>query len=78
MAIRQKNNGHKMVPDLPTEQKEAYRLEGKWPPSEGITILTEEEPSTSSVLRLLTNLAKIVRPSQRKFVEQAKEKLAGQ
>jgi len=78
MTIQEDNNGYKAVPNLPTKQKEAYKSEGKWPPPAGITILTEERPSTSSVLRLLTNLAKIVKPSQRKIVEQAKEKLVGQ
>ena len=78
MAVQANNNGYKKVPDLPTRQIEAYKSEGKWPPPTGITILTEEKPSTSSVLRLLTNLAKIVKPSQRKIVEQAKEKLVGQ
>ncbi len=78
MVTQTNNNGHKIVPDLPIKQIEAYKSEGKWPPPAGITILTEEKPSTSSVLRLLTNLAKIVKPSQRKIVELAKEKLVGQ
>jgi len=78
MPMQQNNNGRKIGSDLPTSQKEAYKSAGKWPPPAGITILVEEKPSTSAVLRLLTNLAKIVKPSQRKIVEQAKEKLVGQ
>ena len=75
MALNKNNNGHKVTPELPVQQKESYKLEGKWPPPAGITILTEEEPSISAVLRLLDRLSIIVKPSQRKFVEHAQEKL---
>jgi hypothetical protein len=78
MPIQQNKNGRKRVPELPPKQKEAYKSAEKWPPPAGIIILTEEKPSTNAVLRMLTNLARIVKPSQRKYVERAKEKLAGQ
>jgi len=78
MSLNQNKNGRKVVPELPTRQKETYKSEGKWPPPDGITILTEEKPSRSAVLQLLIKLSNIVKPSQRKFVEQAKEKLVEQ
>lgn len=78
MKPNRNNNGHKVVPELPDKQKESYKLAGKWPPPEGLIILTEEEPATNAVMRMLSSLAKIVRPSQRKYVERAKEKLASQ
>lgn len=78
MTSNRNGNGHKVIPDLPIKQKEAYKIAGKWPPPEGLIILTEEKPPPNAVMRMLTTLAKIVKPSQRKYVEQAKEKLANQ
>ena len=56
MSIQKNKNGRRVVPDLPNEQKETYKSVGKWPPPAGITILTEEEPSTNAVMRLLVSL----------------------
>ena len=78
MTDHQNNNGNKAVPKLPIQQKETYKGEGKWPPPTGITILVEDEPSANGVLRLLTDLSRIVKPSQRKYVEDAKQKLIEQ
>jgi hypothetical protein len=78
MSPNRNHNGHKVIPELPIEQKEAYKVAGRWPPPEGLVILTEERPANNVVMRLLTNLAKIVRPSQKKYVERAKQKLASQ
>ena len=76
MTSNRNENGHKLIPELPDKQKESYKLAGRWPPPEGLVILTEEKPATNAVMRMLTNLAKIVKPSQRKYVERAQEKLA--
>ena len=78
MTLNRNNNGHESIPELSIKQKESYKMAGRWPPPEGLVILTEEKPATNAVMRLLTNLAKIVKPSQRKYVERAQEKLAGQ
>lgn len=78
MTPNRNNNGHQTIPELPTKQIESYKIAGRWPPPEGLVILTEEKPAMNAVMRMLTNLAKIVQPSQRKYVEQAKEKLASQ
>jgi len=76
MVVTQNNNGHKVIPELPLKQKESYKRMKKWPPEEGITILVEEKPSRNAVLRLLDILSKVVKPSQQKYIDQAKETLA--
>ena len=78
MTPSRNNSGNKTIPELPVKQKESYKMAGKWPPPEGLVILTEEKPATNAVMRMLTNLAKIVKRSQRKYVERAREKLASQ
>lgn len=75
MTLTQNNNGHKVLPKLPANKKEFYKETGKWPPKEGITILIEEKPSSSAVLLLLSKLSKVVKPSQQKYIDQAKKKL---
>lgn len=76
MSTHSKDNSHNAFPELSEEQKAFYKLAGKWPPPAGITILIEKEASTFAVLKLLSNLSRVVRPSQRIYIEQAKKQLA--
>ena len=75
MSKESHNNGSKIVPEISFKQKENYKAAGKWPPPKGITILREEEPEKTAVIEFLSKLSRIAKPSQRKFIEQAKEKL---
>ncbi len=78
MSTHSKNNDDHDYPELSVEQKTSYKSKGKWPPQAGITILIEEEASVFAVLRLLSNLSRVVKPSQRKYIEQAKQQLENQ
>jgi hypothetical protein len=69
-----KSNKRQNVAGFSPEQIEEFRRIGQWPPPSGIVFMPNRRPQEEEILSLLDNLSRLVPPSQKKIIDQAKIK----